>query len=207
MTHDLRIALRSLLRSPGFLVTAVGSLAIAIGASVAAFSVIDAVRLRALPFIDADRLVAIGETPTGAGVNGVPPCRGACNVSYETFAQVLSKRQFRSVDVIAAYTSGGKSLTRNGESVLVNGGVVSPNIFPLLGVRPVIGRGLTADDDKLGVPLATVLSHELWETQFGKDAGVLAPVDPERRRLRATRTRPHDRGPARGARCRRAGRT
>ena len=62
MTHDLRIALRSLLRSPGFLITAVGSLAIAIGASVAAFSVIDAVRLRALPFINADRLVMIGET-------------------------------------------------------------------------------------------------------------------------------------------------
>lgn len=173
MTHDLRIALRSLLRSPGFLITAVGSLAIAIGASVAAFSVIDAVRLRALPFVDADRLVVLGETPTGPGVIGVPPCRGGCTVSYETFAQVLSTRKFHSVDVVTAYTSGGKSLTRNGESILVNGGVVSPNVFGLLGVRPVIGRGLTADDNQLGVPLTTVLSYELWETQFGKDPGVL----------------------------------
>ena len=173
MTHELRIALRSLLRSPGFLVTAVGSLAIAIGASVAAFSVIDAVRLRALPFIDADRLVVLGETPTGPGVNGIPPCRGACNVSYETFAQVLRTRQFRSIDAVAAYTSGAKSLMRNGEAVLATGGVVSPNLFTLLGARPVVGRGLTAEDDRLGVPLATVLSHELWETQFGKDPGVL----------------------------------
>ena len=116
MTNDLRIALRSLIRSPGFLVTAVGSLAIAIGASVAAFSVIDAVRLRALPFTDADRLVIIGETPTGPGANAAPPCRGACSVSYETFAQVLRTRQFRSVDAVAAFTNGAKSITRNGEA-------------------------------------------------------------------------------------------
>jgi hypothetical protein len=59
MGNDLRIALRSLVRSPAFLVTAVASLAIAIGATVAAFAVIDAVRLRALPFVNADRLVII----------------------------------------------------------------------------------------------------------------------------------------------------
>ena len=57
--------------------------------------------------------------------------------------------------------------------MLVTGGVVSPNVFALLGVKPVIGRGLTADDDRLGVPLTTVLSHELWETQFGNDPGVI----------------------------------
>jgi putative ABC transport system permease protein len=173
MTQELRFALRSLLRSPGFLITAVGSLAIAIGASVAAFSVIDAVRLRALPFVDADRLVVIGETATGPGSESTPPCLGACNVSYETFAQVLRTHQFRSIDAVAAYTSGGKSLMRNGEAVLVFGGVVSPNVFTLLGVRPIIGRGLLAEDDRLGVPLATVLSHELWETQFAKDPGVV----------------------------------
>ena len=173
MPQELRFALRSLLRSPGFLITAVGSLAIAIAASVAAFSVIDAVRLRALPFIDADRLVIIGETPTGPGTEGTPACRGGCNVSYETFAQVLRTQRFRSVDAIAATTSGAKSLTRNGEAVLVNGGVVSPNVFGLLGAKPVIGRGFTPEDDRLGVPLTTVLSHQLWETQFGKDPGVI----------------------------------
>ena len=173
MPQEFRFALRSLLRSPGFLITAVGSLAIAIAASVASFSVIDAVRLRALPFIDADRLVVIGETPTGPGSESTPPCRGGCNVSYETFAQVLRTRQFRSVDVVAASTGGGKSLNRNGEAILVNGGVISPNVFGLLGVKPVIGRGFTEEDDRLGVPLTTVLSHQLWETQFGKDPGVI----------------------------------
>jgi putative ABC transport system permease protein len=140
---------------------------------VAAFSVIDAVRLRSLPFRDADRLVVIGETPTGAGTEGTPPCRGGCNVSYETYAQVLRTHPFRSVDAVTASTSGGKSLNRNGEAVLVTGGILSPNGFALLGVKPVIGRGLTDDDDRLGVPLATVLSHQLWETQFGKDPGVI----------------------------------
>ena len=170
---SFRIALRSLLRSPGFLTTAVGSLAIAIGASVAAFSVIDAVRLRALPFRDSDRLVVLGETPTGPGAEAAPPCRGACNVSYETYAQVLATRRFRSIDAVAAYTSGAKSLMRNGEAVLVTGGVVSPNVFGLLGVRPLIGRGLSVEDDRLGVPLTTVLSHELWTSQFGSDPGVI----------------------------------
>jgi len=176
MMNDLRLALRSLLRSPGFLVTAVGSLAIAIGAAVAAFSVIDAVRLRALPFVDADRLVVIGEAPGGADAATAPACRGSCSVSYETFAQVLRTHRFRSLDAVAAHTGGGKSLTRNGEAVLVTGGVVSPNIFALLGARPVIGRGLTDEDDQLGVALTTVLSHDLWETQFGKDPGVVGTV-------------------------------
>jgi putative ABC transport system permease protein len=174
--NDLRLALRSLLRSPGFLVTAVGSLAIALGAAVAAFSVIDAVRLRALPFVDADRLVVIGEAPGGADAATAPACRGSCNVSYETFAQLLRTYRFRSLDAVAAHTNGAKSLTRNGEAVLVTGGVVSPNIFALLGARPVIGRGLTDEDDQLGVPLTTVLSHDLWETQFGKDPGVVGTV-------------------------------
>src|SRR5262249_46968117 len=116
MTQELRFALRSLLRSPGFLITAVGSLAIALRARVAAFSVIDAVRLRALPFVNADRLVVIGETATGPGSETTPPCLGSCNVSYETFAQVLKPHSFRSIDAVAASTSGGKSLTRNGES-------------------------------------------------------------------------------------------
>ncbi|HEX5077379.1 MAG TPA: ADOP family duplicated permease, partial [Gemmatimonadaceae bacterium] len=173
MPQELRFALRSLLRSPGFLITAVGSLAIAIGASVAAFSVIDAVRLRALPFLNADRLVIIGETPAGPGTESAPACRGGCSVSYETYAQVLRTYPFRSVDAVAVTTSGGKSLTRNGEAILVTGGVVSPNAFDLLGVKPVIGRAFTAEDDQLGVPLTTVLSHQLWETQFGKDPGVI----------------------------------
>ena len=115
----------------------------------------------------------IGETPTGPGTESTPACRGGCNVSYETFAQVLRTRAFRSVDAIAATTGGAKSLTRNGEAILVNGGVVSPNVFDLLGVKPVIGRAFTAEDDQLGVPLTTVLSHQLWETQFGKDPGVI----------------------------------
>src|SRR5688572_4175114 len=172
MKQDLRFALRSLLRSPGFLIAAVGSLALAIGASVAAFSVIDSVRLRALPFANADRLVVIGETPAGAGASSAT-CTGSCPVAYDTYAQALRDHSFRSVDAVAAYTNGAKSLVRNGEAVLVTGGVVSPNIFPLLGVKPLIGRGISADDDRLGVPLVTVLSHELWETQFGKDPGVI----------------------------------
>jgi len=173
MSHDLRFALRSLLRTPGFLIAAVGSLALAIGASVAAFSVIDAVRFRSLPFANADRLVVLGETSANPGDATTPPCRGACTVSYDTYAQVLRDHPFRSVDAVAAYTNGAKSLVRSGEAVLVTGGVLSPNLFALLGVRPLIGRGLTAEDDRLDTPLVTVLGHELWESHFGKDPGII----------------------------------
>ena len=173
MSHDLRFALRSLLRTPGFLVAAVGSLALAMGASVAAFSVIDAVRFRALPFANADRLVVLGETSANPADAAAPPCRGGCPVSYDTYAKVLRDHPFRSVDAVAAYTNGAKSLVRNGEAVLVTGGVLSPNLFALLGVRPVIGRGLSAEDDRLDTPLVTLLSHELWESSFGKDPGVI----------------------------------
>jgi len=132
MSNDLRFALRSLLRAPGFLAAAVGSLALALGASVAAFSVIDAVRFRALPFANADRLVVLGETSANPADAAAPPCRGGCAVAYDTYAQVLRDHPFRSVDAVAAYTNGAKSLVRNGEAVLVTGGVLSPNLFALL---------------------------------------------------------------------------
>src|SRR5690349_10902164 len=99
MMTSLRLALRSLLRSPGFFVTAVLSLSLAIGAATAAFSVIDAVRFRAMPFLNADRLVVIGEIPA-ARRDGAPPpvCTGNCTVSYATYANVLRTGTLRTVD-------------------------------------------------------------------------------------------------------------
>ena len=167
---DLRTALRVLARSPGFLVTAVLSLAIAIGASAAAFSVLDAVRLRALPFPDGDRLVVLSEVPLEGSPGG---CRTACDVSYETYANVLRTTPLHSLDLVAGYTGGGKALNLGGDPILVFGGVVSPNLFDLLQVRPVLGRSLTPEDDRLGVPTVVVLSHELWTSRFEADPRIV----------------------------------
>lgn len=173
--HDLRHAARSLARSPGFVVTAVLSLALGIGASAAAFSVLDAVRFRALPFPDADRLMVLSEVPAG---NGAPPstCRTLCDVSYETFSQVLQRYPFRSLDAVIGFTGGLKAYDTGEETVPVQGGVVSPNVFSLLRVRAEVGRVLTAEDDRLGVSPAVLLSHNIWTNRFAQDPDILGRV-------------------------------
>lgn len=175
LRHDARFALRSLARSPGYTLAVVASLALGMGASVAAFGVIDAVRLRALPFPDADRLVVLSEVPS-TGQPPDPGCALRCDVSYVAFSQVLRTRTFRTLDAVAGYTSGGKVYMAGGEPVPVTGGVVSPNLFGLMGVAPVLGRSLTADDDRLGAPLAVVLSHDMWATLLGADPAIVGKV-------------------------------
>jgi putative ABC transport system permease protein len=167
---DLRAALRSLSRSPGFVIAAVLSLTLGIGAGAAAFGVIDAVRFRALPFPDGNRLVLFSEVPAAPGSAG---CPGGCDVSYETFANLLRAHPPRSLDAIAGYTSGGKALGTGGEPLLVIGGVVSPNLFGLLRVKPLLGRLFTADDDRLGAAPVVLLSHDLWSQQFGSDPAMI----------------------------------
>src|SRR5213080_3758292 len=128
--NDIRLAARSLSRNPVFVVTSVLSLALGIGASAAAFSVLDAVRFRSLPFPNGERLVVIQEVPSSSA--GAAGCATGCEPSYETFAQVLRDHPFRSLDAVGAFTSGGKGLVLGDEIVPVLGGVVSPNVFGLL---------------------------------------------------------------------------
>src|SRR5262250_1172732 len=95
---DVVAAVRSLRRTPGFTLAAVLSLALSIGAGVVGFGVIDAVRFRALPFPNAERLVLISETPKSG-------CPNICTVDYKTLA-LLRGRQFRSIDALAAFVEG-----------------------------------------------------------------------------------------------------
>ena len=170
--QNLTVAARSLARSPLFVVTTLLSLALGIGASAAAFAVLDAVRFRALPFPHGERLVTIQEIPIAGGAPA-GACVATCDPSYETFAQVLRTHPFHSLDAVVGYTSGGKGLVLGDEIVPVLGGVVSPNAFALLNARAAIGRVLTAEDDRLGVPLAVVLGHGLWMSRFAADPGIL----------------------------------
>ena len=173
--NDLRLAARSLARSPIFVVTTVLSLALGMGASSAAFAVLDAVRFRALPFPEGERLVVIQEIPATTPI-APSACTAACDPSYETFAHVLRDHPFHALDAIVGYTSGGKGLVLGDEIVPVLGGVVSPNAFALLNAKPAIGRVLTAEDDRLGAPLAVVLGYGLWTSRFGGDPAILGKV-------------------------------
>lgn len=176
LLQDTRFAFRTLSRSPGLVAAAVLSLAIGIAAAASAFSVVEAVRFRALPFPDGERLVLISEVPATTGperTSAPPPCTIACSVSYATWSTVLANANFRSLQGIAAHVSGGKALMQGGDVIPVTGTVVSPGLFQLVGARPARGRLFTAADDRLGVELVVLLSHQLWTTQFGGDAGIL----------------------------------
>jgi putative ABC transport system permease protein len=166
---ELRAAFRGLARSPGYGAAVVLSLALGIGSAASAFGVLDAVRFRALPFPDADRLVSIVESPA----DRPGECRTGCDVSYESFANMLRLHPPRALDALAGFTAGGKALATSTEPILLMGGVASPDLFDLLRVKPVLGRALSPDDDRLGAPLVTVLSHALWVTQFGADPEIV----------------------------------
>ncbi|MFL5613909.1 MAG: ADOP family duplicated permease [Gemmatimonadaceae bacterium] len=174
MLSDLRLAARSLARTPVFLTTTVLSLALGIGASGAAFSVLDAVRFRSLPFPNGERLVVIQEVPSSSA--GAAGCATGCEPSYETFAQVLRDHPFRSLDAVGAFTSGGKGLVLGDEIVPVLGGVVSPNVFGLLHAKPLLGRTFTPEEDRLGGPLTVVLGYGLWTSHFASDPSILGKV-------------------------------
>ncbi|MGE0441161.1 MAG: ADOP family duplicated permease [Gemmatimonadales bacterium] len=177
MKTELQYAARRLRRAPGYALTVALSLALAIGAGAAAFSVLDAVRFRALPFRDGDRLVIVSEVPAAPEQSGDgPACRGGCEVSYETFANLLTRQDFRSAELVSGYTAGGKALNLGGEPIVIIGGVVSDNLFELLGAQPALGRSFTADDNRLGAELVTVLSHDLWTNQFASDPGIIGQV-------------------------------
>ncbi len=162
---DLGVAIRSLRRSPGFLAAAVVSLGLAIGAGIAGFTVLDAVRFRALPFPNADRLVLISEVPA----NG---CPNVCDVNYKTLA-LLRAHEFSSIDALAGFTSGPKALGTGTDQLDVVTAIVSGTVFDMVGVRPERGRTFTADEDKLGATGTMVISHELFATYFNSDPSAL----------------------------------
>jgi putative ABC transport system permease protein len=162
---DVIAAARSLRRSPGFTIAAVLSLALSIGAGVIGFGVIDAVRFRALPFPNAERLVLISETPKSG-------CPITCPVDYKTLA-LLREHRFQSIDALAAFVEGPKAFGSRGDQFDVTAGILSKAMFGMLGVRPEIGRIFTDDEDRLGAEPVMLISHDLWATYFGSDSSVL----------------------------------
>ena len=141
------------------------SLGLAIGAGVAGFAVVDAVRFRALPFPSAERLVLISEVPpTG--------CPNVCDVNYKTFA-LLRAQHFQSIDAIAGFTGGGKALGSGVDQIDLIAGIVSGSLFDMLGVRAEVGRTFAEEEDRLGATPTMLIGHDLWANQLGGDPSVI----------------------------------
>jgi putative ABC transport system permease protein len=164
LLQDLRYALRTLLRSPGFTVVAVLTLALGIGANTAIFSVVNAVLLHPLPFRDADRvaMVWLDNPPLGIRQD---------ITSYPAFSDW--REQNRVFSDMAAFRPHEANLTGEFEPERIARTAVTASFFSVLGVAPVQGRGFTTEEEQQGNDGVAVLGHGLWQRRFGGDPGMV----------------------------------
>jgi predicted permease len=169
MLHDLRYALRSFARSPALVTAAVVCLALGIGANATIFGVVDTLLFRAPPHVqDPDRVVRLYFT------RNLPPF-GMASSSVTGYPVYTSLRDAtHAFDGLAAFTySQRASLGRGGDAKGVDLVLASATFFPLLGVRPAVGRFFTPDEDRPGGPAIVVLSFGFWRSAFGGDSAVI----------------------------------
>jgi predicted permease len=167
LLRDVSHVLRMLRKNPGFAALAVTTLAVGIGATTAVFSLVNAVLLRALPYRDPERLVFLFEpNPHFPGV----PLEAWAPSNGEFYDW---QRQSRSFANLALFTNDRINLSVNGIAMRVAGSRVTGEFFQLLGIAPELGRAVAADDDQPGKGQVVVISHALWQSQFGFDRAVL----------------------------------
>ncbi len=164
--QDLAFALRTLRKSPSFTIFAALALALGLGANAAIFSVVDAVLLRSLPFRSADRLVELWEDASSVGFPEAP-------MAPANFVDL--RRRNHVFQDMAALKGDLYALTGNGSPEQVEGSPVTANLFPLLGVSPMLGRNFSVEEDQPGAARPVVLlSYGLWQRRFGGDRTVLS---------------------------------
>jgi putative ABC transport system permease protein len=159
LLQDLRFAFRSLMRHPGFALTAVATLALGIGSTTAIFTVVNAVILRPLPFERPDRIVAVTTLWTRTGLRG--------QLSAPDFEDL--KAQSRSFEAMSYYAGGETSVTLDTSADYASVFRVTPGFFEALGARAAAGRLLTEQEQNPGGPLAVVITDAFWKRQFSSD--------------------------------------
>jgi putative ABC transport system permease protein len=163
--QDIRYGIRMLLKAPSVSIVATIALALGIGANTAIFSVVNAVLLRPLPFVQSENLVNVWEIDTTRGSS-----RGSA--SYPNFADWRDQNHV--FEHMSTYHGNDFILTGRGEPARLQGAVVNADLFPLLGVSPVLGRGFLPDEDKPGEHgRVVVLSQDLFQKRFNSDPNVI----------------------------------
>jgi predicted permease len=164
--RDVRLALRHLLKSPGYTLTAVLTLAVAIGANTAIFSAVYGVLLRPLPIVDPDRLIVVWDSDPSRSIP-------VGELSYRQFERwAAAPRVFEKAAAFGAST-WPILLEQNGETTRLALSGVSAGFFETFGTSPALGRSLTPQDDVRGAPPVVVLSHSVWTRMFGADASIV----------------------------------
>jgi putative ABC transport system permease protein len=164
LLNDLRYTVRMLRKSPLFTLAVVLTVALGIGANTAIFSVVNAVMLRPLPFEQPDRLVWIAERNDKLNL----PTFSASVLNYLAW-----KEQSRSFQSMAAFGFATFNLTGTGDPEQFTGGTVTPSLFPLLGIKPVVGRSFADDEDRPGSPKTVMIGEGLWKRRFGGDPSIV----------------------------------
>jgi predicted permease len=184
--RDMRFGMRMLLKSKGFTLVAVLSLALGIGANTALFSVVDAVLLKTLPVPEPERLVLFewqagrpfrvnGMSGT-SHVPGPPDIKALSLFRYEVFEKMREAQAADGPlsDFFAFAPLPELTAVMNQQAELIGGQAVSGGYYAGLKVQPILGRGITDEDDKPGAPPVAVLSHQFWQDRFASSPGVIA---------------------------------
>jgi putative ABC transport system permease protein len=165
LLQDIRYAARTFTRRPSFTIAVVLTLAVGIGANSAIFSIVNGVLLRPLPYEAQERLVRV----FGRYVDF-----GRTSFSYPDFVDLRARAT--TFERVAAYGSSGVTLTGATEPELLQNVPVVGDLFAVVGLRPLLGRAFRSEDEQFGSHRVVVLSHKLWTSRFGADAGVVGRV-------------------------------
>ena len=167
LIRDLRYGLRSLTRSPGYVLMVVLTLGLGIGANTAIFSLVDGVLLRPLPYADGHELVLARQQA---------PRAGTANIPFSVKEIDDYRAQLATLDGFVEHHGMSFTLLDRGEPDRVLTGVVSANFFDVLGVQPLHGRTFRDGDDDLGAEAVLVLSYPYWQQRFGGDPDIVGQV-------------------------------
>jgi putative ABC transport system permease protein len=162
LAQDLKYAVRSLSRAAAFTATVVTVAALAVGAAAAAITVADRVFLNPLPFPEPGRLVRLWEAKPGYATMEISPA------NFRDW-----KSQSRSFEALAAWRGQAGNLTGRDRPLHLEGSSVTADLFPALGVRPLIGRTFLPEDDRAESPATILLSESLWRERFAGDPAML----------------------------------
>jgi putative ABC transport system permease protein len=160
--QDVRYAFRTLLKSPGFTIVAAATMAIGIGGNTAIFSFVNGALLKPLPYADPDRIAQVLEKPPGGGRNGIS------TLNYLDWQKGNTVFEY-----MAARTGGSVTLTGINDPLQLRGSRVSAHYFDIFGVKAAAGRTFVDGEDQPGKDQVAILSHALWESQFGSDPSVI----------------------------------
>lgn len=165
LSQDLRYTSRSLSRSPGFAATAIAIAAIGIGATTAAFTMIDHVLIRPFPFEHQDRLVSLRQHD----LSGLDRFWDVSPANYRDW-----KRMGKSFESMGAYATQSFNLSADqGDPERVDAAMFTAELLPTLGVHPSIGREFSPEDDRESAPGTVIMSYGLWLERFGGNPGIL----------------------------------